>query len=274
MNHQVDNRPIGVFDSGLGGLTVVRSLRTALPGEDIIYLGDTGRVPYGTRSRATIERYARQDESFLLSQGVKMIIAACGTVSSVAPHTGNHLPVPFIEVVGPAAESAVKITKNGKIGIIGTPATVASGAYESRIKQHNPDLQVFQQGCALFVPLVEEGWTAADDQVTFLTAQRYLQGLKNQQVDTVILGCTHYPIISHIIAQVMGPQCALVNSGHVAATAAAWHLCEHNMLNERRSGGKCEFFVSDRTENFSKIAGIFLGEDIEQDVQHVEIDLL
>lgn len=272
MEEQVDNRPIGVFDSGLGGLTVVSCLLDALPGEDIVYFGDTGRVPYGTRSASIIERYARQDEKFLLQKGVKTIIAACGTVSSVAAHTGAELPVPFVEVVGPAARRAAQATRSGRIGVIGTPATVRSASYEKKLKQIDAGLEVFQQACALFVPLVEAGWIGPDDSITQMTARRYLEPLRDKGIDTLILGCTHYPLIKPIIEQVMGEDCVLINAGHAAATAAAWDLCERQALNERRSGGRCTFYVSDRVDNFSRIASLFLGRDVDGQVEHVEFE--
>ena len=269
-----NERPIGVFDSGLGGLTVVRELLRALPGEDIVYFGDTGRVPYGMRGAKTIERYARQDERFLLLKGVKIIIAACGTVSSVAPRTGEELPVKFIEVVGPAARQAARVTQTGRIGVIGTRATISSGAYLRRLKAIDSGLEVFEQACPLFVPLVEAGWTAPEDPVTRPAAERYLEPLKEKRVDTLILGCTHYPILQEMIGSVMGPDCRLVNVGHAAATAAVEYLCENNLLNPRRTGGKCSFYESDRTDDFRTLASTFLGRDVRADVEYVEIDAL
>lgn len=253
--------PIGVFDSGLGGMTAVRALTALLPHEDIVYFGDTGRVPYGSRSRETICRYAKQDEDFLLSKGVKLIIAACGTVSSVAAEESAALPVPFIGVVEPSAQAAAKASRNGRVGVIGTAATVASQSFPRALARINPALSVFSESCPLFVPLVEEGWISSDDPVAVAAARRYLQPLKEQNIDTLILGCTHFPLLSGIISQVMGDSVVLIDTGHAAAEAARAYLAEQDLLNP--SGGECSFFVSDRPAGFSRLAGLFLGKEIE-----------
>lgn len=266
-----DNRPIGVFDSGLGGLTMVREFVKYLPGEQIVYFGDTGRVPYGSRSPETIEQYARQDERFLLSQDVKMIIAACGTVSAVAGHTSGELPVPFIEVVTPAARAAVAASVSGRIGVIGTSATIASGSYTGHILALRPDAQVFTNDCPLFVPLVEAGWIDAEDSVTVETARRYLTPLLEAGVDTLILGCTHYPVLTRIIGKIMGEQVALINTGRTAAQAAAAYLREHDMLSTLPDARRCRYYVSDRTESFSRVASILLGAEIGDRVERVDI---
>ncbi|MFR1434155.1 MAG: glutamate racemase [Acutalibacteraceae bacterium] len=188
----MDNRPIGIFDSGLGGLTAVRQLLRLLPGEDIVYFGDTGRVPYGNRSRETIARYARQDCRFLLENDVKLLIAACGTVSSAAADILEEMPVPAFGVVEPAAKAAVEATHSGRIGVIGTSATVRSGAFQRCITDLRQDVQVIMQACPLFVPLVENGWIDREDPVARGMAERYLQPLREQRIDTLILGCTHF----------------------------------------------------------------------------------
>ena len=266
-----DNRPIGVFDSGLGGLTVAREIIKLMPNEDIVYFGDTGRVPYGTRSRETIVKYAKQDESFLLSKNVKMIIAACGTVSSVASDTGELLPVPFVEVVSHAAKQAVSVTKNKRIGVIGTTATVASNSYKTKILELMPDAQVHQNDCPLFVPLVEAGWIDSDDEVTLETARRYLAPLKEQKVDVLIMGCTHYPVITDIIRKVMGEDVTLVNIGEYTAKAVLKYLIDNDMQNEKIDNGSHEYYVSDRTESFSKTASILMGNSIADKVERVDI---
>lgn len=266
-----DNRPIGVFDSGLGGLTVVRELLRTMPDEKIVYFGDTGRVPYGMRSRDTIIQYAKQDENFLLSQDVKLIIAACGTVSSVAAHTGDELPVPFIEVVTPAAKAAVQKTKQKKIGVIGTSATVRSGAYTKKIYELDPEIQVFSTDCPIFVPLVEAGWIEAGDPVTIETVRRYLTPIKEKGVDTLILGCTHYPVLESFIADFMGEEVALINTGYTAAMAAKQFLEQNGMQAAHEGSVHGEYFVSDRIESFSQIAGILLGRDIGHDVHQIDI---
>ncbi|GAA6396599.1 glutamate racemase [Solibaculum mannosilyticum] len=268
----MDARPIGVFDSGLGGLTVVKELEALLPGEDIVYFGDTGRVPYGTRSFETIERYARQDMSFLLEMDVKLMIAACGTVSSVAPHVGNDIDIPFIGVVEPAARKAVEATQNGRVGVIGTTATIQSGAFDSAIHSLASGVSVFQQDCPMFVHLVENGWCTADDPIARLAAERYLGGLKDQEVDTLILGCTHFPILRQVIAQVMGPDVTLINTGAEAARRAATLLKESGQCAPAdKNRGRCRFFVSDAVGGFNRTASMFLGRDIREQVSRVDI---
>ncbi|MBQ7108270.1 MAG: glutamate racemase [Clostridia bacterium] len=264
-----DNRPIGVFDSGLGGLTVVRALKQYLPNEDIVYFGDTGRVPYGTRSNDIVKKYAREDEAFLLSQNVKMIIAACGTVSSVAYMTADELPVPFFEVVTPAAKAAAKATKKGRVGVLGTPVTVKSRSHARAILNLLPDAVIVANSCPLFVPLVEEGWISADDNVTFEVAKRYLEPIKQGDVDTLILGCTHYPALKGTIARVMGDGVTLIDPSVATATSVKEYLKNNNMLNE--NGGKYKYFVSDRPDSFSKTAKILMGESLELDVSQVDI---
>lgn len=272
----MDNRPIGVFDSGLGGLTAFKALSKLLPNEDIVYFGDTGRVPYGTRSRETIVKYARQDMAFLQSKDVKMILAACGTVSSVAGPKGellsDTLSVPFVGVLRPTAREAATATRNGKIGVLGTTATVRSGSYQKELAAINPDLQVFGQDCPLFVPLVENGFVQPGDPITRLTVERYLAPMKEAGVDTLILGCTHYPIIAPVISEVMGKDVVLINSGREAARFCVALLAEMELLTDRDTPGECHFYVSDRTEGFSSVAGIFLGQDVQGEVSHIDID--
>ncbi len=268
----MDNRPIGVFDSGLGGLTAVKELLQIMPKEDIIYFGDTGRVPYGSRSRDIITKYAKQDAAFLNSNHVKMIVAACGTVSSVAGNLGDNLSVPFTGVLHPTAKAAAAATKNKRVGIIGTTATIRSGSYRRELAAIDPEISVFDRDCPLFVPLVENGYIADDEKVTLLVAERYLAQLREAGVDTLILGCTHYPIIKHIIAGVMGSEVTLIDSGRETALYCAEILSEQDLLCSRESDGDVSFFVSDRVEGFAQIAEIFLGRDIKNDVSHVDIE--
>lgn len=260
-----DRRPIGVFDSGLGGLTVVKELIKALPNEDIIYFGDTGRVPYGTRSRETIKKYAAEDEKFLLTQDVKLIIAACGTVSSVATEESKKLPVPFFEVVSHASKSAAVITRNGKIGVLGTNATVKSGKHAEYILKYKKDAMITAEACTLFVPLVEEGWYSAEDSVVLETVSRYLKPLKTDGVDTVILGCTHYPVLKDAIAKVMGDGVTLIDAGFATSKAVAEYLTKNDMLNDKKDIGNCKFFVSDKPDSFRNIASVLLGEKIDEE---------
>ena len=268
----MSNRPIGVFDSGLGGLTAVKQLHSLMPCEDIIYFGDTGRVPYGNRSVETIKRYAAQDARFLLSHNVKMVIAACGTVSSTASNELNEmLNVPYINVIAPTAAAAAQATKNGKIGVIGTRATILSSAYKKALEKTDPSLKIFQRECPLFVPLVEEGFISPEDPIARLTVERYLKEFKDNGVDTIILGCTHYPILKPVIGEYVGMDVVLIDSGKETAKCAAAVLTENCLLNDHERSGECKFFVSDRTEGFSNIASIFLNSNIGENVSRVDI---
>ena len=269
----MDNRPIGVFDSGLGGLTAVKQILKIMPNEDVIYFGDTGRVPYGTRSNETILKYAKQDIKFLKSNNVKMIIAACGTVSSVAGNLGDSLDIPFTGVLKPTAMSAAAATKNKRIGIIGTTATIRSGSYRKELVKIDSSIEVYERDCPLFVPLVENGFIDDNDEVTYLVAQRYLGDLKKAGIDTLIMGCTHYPIIRNILCKVMGENVTLIDSGRETALYCAKILKQKELLSNNEKEGNCSFYVSDCVEGFSKTAGIFLGKDIKNEVKHINIDL-
>lgn len=266
----MDNRPIGVFDSGLGGLTAVRELRRILPGESIIYFGDTGRVPYGSRSRDIIIKYTQQDIAFLRSKDVKIVIAACGTASSAAAQVLEELDLPATGVLRPTARAAAKATKNGRIGVIATTATIRSGAFRRELEAIDSRLEIFEQDCPLFVPLVENGFVEPDNEVTRLVAEKYLLPLREQKIDTLIMGCTHYPIISRIIGNIMG-DVRLIDSGRETALYAAELLRDNGLAGDGTSN-KVRFFVSDQTEGFEQIAGIFLGQDLKRNVQRIEID--
>ena len=259
-----DNRPIGVFDSGLGGLTVVKELCSIMPDEDIVYFGDTGRVPYGPKSESTIKQYAKEDERFLLSKDVKLIIAACGTVSSVAADTAEDLPVPFFGVVSYAAKAAVEATKNGKIGVIGTSATVSSGKHKECIEKLMPEAQITACACPLFVPLVEEGWYDKSDIVVKETVARYLEPMITADVDTLILGCTHYPVLSEAISDCLGDKVTLINAGTALATAVKDYLKNEDSLNDSLSLGKHNFYVSDKPDSFRRQASILLQREIDE----------
>lgn len=268
------NRPIGVFDSGLGGLTTVKQLHRLLPAEDIVYFGDTGRVPYGSRSREILRKYAAQDMQFLLRHHVKMVISACGTVSSTAADLGAQLSVPFTGIVEPAAEAAVKASRSGKIGVIGTLATISSNSFAMCLKKMRPDATVTQQGCPLFVPLVEGGFTDVNEPVTRMVAQRYLEPLQRAEVDTVILACTHYPIIAPIIGELMGADVTLIDSGAETAHYAAAVLQKMQLCTDRTEAGTSVYYVTDKVQNFEQIGGMFLGEKLAGNVTHVDIDTL
>lgn len=264
----MDQRAIGVFDSGLGGLTAVRHLQDLLPDENIVYFGDTGRVPYGTRSRDTIRRYTEEDCRLLLDKDVKFIIAACGTVSSVAPDLLEQLPVPAIGVVSPTAEAAVKATKNKKIGILGTDATINSASFEKAILALDPTIEVTATPCPLFVSLVESGWIAEDDEVAIPMVRRYLAAVKSAGVDTLILGCTHFPLLAPIIRAELGSNVTLIDSGRETAALCAKLLGEKDALAQR-DGGTAQFYVSDQPEGFSRVAEIFLGKSVRETVEMI-----
>lgn len=255
-----DNRAIGVFDSGLGGLTVAREIMKLLPNENIVYFGDTGRVPYGTKGRETIRKYALQDERFLLSHNVKMIVAACGTVSSVAADTADLLPVPFVEVVSHSVRAAVDATKNGKIGILATSATINSGAHKKQILELLPSAQVVEAAGTLLVPIVEEGWTSLDDTVATEALRRYLKPMIDAGVDTLVLGCTHFPVLSSVIRKVLGNSVTLINMGEATAKAIGNILEQSGSLNDGTNDALHKFYASDKTASFEKTVKILLGD--------------
>lgn len=258
---------IGIFDSGLGGLTALKELHSLTPGEPLIYFGDTGRVPYGTRSAATIVKYARQDAAFLLSQGVDAILVACGTASTTAlEELTEALPVPVIGVVEPAAEAAVKATRNGKIAVIGTPATIRTGAFEAAIAKQMPDASVISRPCPLFVPLVESGFTAPDCEITRLTCEHYLAPIRESGADTLILGCTHYPLLAPIISSVL-PDVTLISSGAEAAKAM---VALRGPITQGHA--PVRYYVSDDPTLFTATAGTFLGCDISGEVEKIDIE--
>lgn len=268
----MDNRPIGVFDSGLGGLTVVRELLQRLPHENLIYFGDTGRVPYGSRSPAIIRRFTLQNSRFLLNRGVKCIIAACGTVSSVAGDLLSSLDVPAWGVVEPTANAALAATKNGKIGVLGTAVTVQSRSFEIALQQRREDIQVFATACPVLVSLVESGWIQSDNLATETVLRRYLQPLIEQKVDTIVLGCTHFPLLSPIISRIMGDDVTLINSGEACASYCKTLLQETDALSSQTENGRCEFFVSDRPHNFINVAEMFLGRPVEDDIKQIRVE--
>ena len=268
----MDNRPIGVFDSGLGGLTAVRELQRLLPGEDIIYFGDTARVPYGGRSRDTLVRYARQDVAFLRTFDLKAIVIACGTVSTTALDVlTEENDIPIWGVVEPAAEAAARSTKNGLVGLIGTQATIRSGAYERRIAAEAPGVRVLSRACPLFVPLVENGRFRPGDPVIETVAREYLEPLRATGIDTLILGCTHYPLLTEIIADIMGPGVTLIDSGAAAARVLRQTLSDRGALAQR-DHGTLTLYASDQPEDFGALAGQFLRRPLESAVQHVDIE--
>lgn len=269
----MDKRPIGVFDSGLGGLTAVRELRRLLPGEDIVYFGDTGRVPYGGRSRETIIKYAQQDVKFLRTFDLKAIVIACGTVSSTALErlsTENSIPV--LGVVEPAGLAAVAATKNKKIGLIGTQASIRSGAYEKVILGADPSLSVLSAACPLLVPLVENGRFSPGDSVAETVTAEYLAPIRDAGVDTLVLGCTHYPLLRPLISAYMGREVALIDAGERCVREAAKLLERLDAFAPADRTGSCRYYVSDTVDGFARLASIFLREDVAAEVEQVDID--
>ncbi|HHX57217.1 MAG TPA: glutamate racemase [Clostridiales bacterium] len=263
---------IGVFDSGVGGLTAVKELNNILPNENIIYFGDTARIPYGSRSKETILKYANEDINFLRHHGIKMIIAACGTVSSVMNTKALVEDIPFTGVLLPAVQAACGATVNGKIGVIGTQATIKSGSYGRAIKTIRPNSFVVGKACPLFVPLVENGYTDKDNKIARMVVEEYLEPIKNEGVDTLILGCTHYPLLKEIIADIVGEGVTLISAGEEAAKFANLCLLEQNLLNTSDNIGKNTFYVSDSVEMFEENAKQFLGHDVHGDVFKVDIN--
>ena len=267
----MDNRPIGIFDSGLGGLSTVRAMKRLLPNEDIVYFGDTGRVPYGTRSNETIETYTAQDIKFLRTFGCKMIVVACGTVSTVSAEIIEGLDGPATGIVKPSAKSAVQATKNKVIGLIGTSATVNSGIFEAEIRRLDEDIKVVSTACPLLVSLVENNWIAEDDEVAVLAVKRYLRDVIEAGADTIILGCTHFPILAPIIQKVAGEGVALIDTGLEEAKYVKEVLERDNLANDENHKGVQRFFVSDKTQNFCTVANILLGEDIDDRCEFIDI---
>ena len=263
--------PIGVFDSGVGGLTVVRALMERLPFENIVYFGDTARVPYGIKSVETITRYASEITSYLLRKEVKLLIIACNTIASVAYEAVAQLsPVPVLEVIDAGARHAVAATHNSRIGVIGTPTTINSNAYARNIYHYNPSIRVFSQACALFVPLVEEGWL--DHPVTRLTAQEYLKPVLAEHIDTLVLGCTHYPLLKALLQEVAGPEIHLIDSAEAMADMTAELLAAQNLANMDRTQPEYRFYVSDVPNRFQTIAERFLGRSLRR-VEVVKLPL-
>lgn len=269
----MDMRPIGVFDSGLGGLTAVHSLWRILPEENLIYFGDTARVPYGGRSRETLLKYARQDVRFLRSFDLKAILIACGTVTTTSlPVLQAENDLPIVGVVEPTCRRALQVTKTKKIGMIATLASVRSGAYEETLRRLDDEVEVICKPCPLFVPLVENGRFRRGDIVIETVAREYLEPLKQQGVDTLILGCTHYPLLTEVIADIMGPEVTLVSAGEESAFELKRLLKANGLRADENRRGESEFYVSDRAEDFERIASVFLQEDLRHAARRIDID--
>ncbi len=254
--------PIGVFDSGLGGLTVVRELRRRLPSEEILYLGDLAHLPYGTKSTAEIRRLSTECARFLLKKKIKALVIACNSASSVAfKLLSRMLPIPVLDVISPAVEDALALTRNLRVGVIATHATIESGSYARRLEAKSPEAQYFLKPCPLFVPLAEEGWL--DDVVALEAARKYLAPIKKKEIDTLILGCTHYPLLEKVIAKVMGPGVRLVDSAVPTAIRLKSLLKKRGLLYPRVRRAPLKIFVTDHVRNFARIGESFLGERLK-----------
>ena len=255
--------PIGVFDSGVGGLTVVREIMRNLPDERIVYFGDTARVPYGSKSKNTVIRYSRQIVHFLETQQVKAIVIACNTASALALDTiEKEIDLPIIGVVKPGAQMAVETTQNKRVGVIATESTIQSGLYQQLITEADPAITVYGKPCPLFVPLVEEGWLK--DSVTFEVAGRYLRKLMEQDIDTLILGCTHYPLLRSTLREIVGEKVTLVNPAYETARELKQLLAEKGLTNiqSQEEARKYQFYVSDQADKFMKFADSILPFDV------------
>lgn len=263
-------KAIGIFDSGVGGLTVLKEIVKALPPEDTIYLGDTARVPYGTKSPETVTRYALEITSFLVSRDIKLLVVACNTASAFSlAALKERFTIPIVGVIEPGARRAASVTRTGKVGVIGTAGTIKSSAYAKAIKRMNPEIEVVTRACPLFVPLAEEGWV--DNEVARLTARSYLQGLRDEGVDTLVLGCTHYPLLKGVIAEVMGDGVTLVDSAAETARTVAEILRAGGSLRPSSEKGNHHYFVTDVPAGFIRVGNRFLGGRLG-DVYQVNLD--
>ncbi|MFZ5932893.1 MAG: glutamate racemase [Patescibacteria group bacterium] len=263
--------PIGVFDSGLGGLTVVHEIKKLLPNEDIIYLGDTARVPYGTRSKEMVTKFSFEDAKFLLTRKVKCIVIACNTASAFAGEAlKKKIKVPVFDVVSPAAYEAAILSRNARIGVIGTRGTIASQAYSQEIMRRAKGARVFEKACPLFVPLIEEGETRG--QILSGLAQKYLSYFGNKEIDTLVMGCTHYPIIKEVIQKGVGKKVRLLNPGEAVSRELKNYLSLKNIQNSKKGKGRIEYYVTDLTRSFTKVAEMFLGERMDGRIRKVSLE--
>ena len=269
----MDQRPIGVFDSGLGGLTAVREMRRLMPSENIIYFGDTSRVPYGGRSPEILLKYARQDVHFLRSFDIKAVLVACGTVSTTAlPQLQAENDLPILGVVEPACRKAAAMTRNRRVGLIATAASVRSGAYERTLHRLDETIHVVSRACPLLVPLVENGRYQPGDVVIETVAREYLEPLRQEGLDVLILGCTHYPLLTDIIREIMGPEVTLIDTGEEAAWELKRTLKAKNLLSDCAQEGTTTLYASDQPEDFGSMAKHFLQEELTSPVLQVNID--
>jgi glutamate racemase len=264
-------RPIGIFDSGIGGLTVLKEIFNKLPGESTIYLGDTARVPYGSRSPETVTRYSFENTKFLSSKDVKILVIACNTASSVSlDAVRRNFPVPVVGVIEPGAKAAAAATRKKRIGVIGTEATVRSGSYSLAIQAIDPSIDVFGIPCPLFVPLVEEGWT--DGKITEMVADRYLADMREKDIDTLVLGCTHYPLLKQVLSKVMGDRVALIDSAIETASEIRAILDAQGLMNLPGQPVRHDFYVTDSPHKFLSVGERFLGRTIEN-IEKIQLEM-
>ena len=255
------DKPIGVFDSGIGGLTVLKEIMNMIPGENTIYVGDTARLPYGNKSAETVIRYALEMTEFLIAKGAKLLVIACNTASAVSlPSLKARHAYPIVGVIEPGARRAVQVTRTGRVGVIGTDRTIQSGAYPRAIQQIDPGIQVFTQPCPLFVPLVEEGLSG--DEIALLAAQRYLCRLPGKRIDALVLGCTHYPLLKRVIRKAIGDEIILVDSAKETAREVLNVLSDTGMLRGNGKKSTHQFYVTDYPERFQTVGQRFLGEKL------------
>lgn len=257
----MDNRPIGIFDSGLGGLTVLKEIMELMPTESIVYFGDSGRAPYGTKSKETVIKFALQDVRFLINQDIKMVVIACNTASAYSfDEIKKNFDIPVVEVIKPGAAAAVKDTKIKKVGVIGTSATITSSVYDRAINEIDSNINIYSKACPLFVSLAEEGWWEND--ISRRIAEEYLNSLKNEDIDTLVLGCTHYPLLSNTIADVMGRDIKLVNSALEVAKVVKQVIEERNIMRDKKIAPVYRYYTSDSVAKFESLGSAFLNRPI------------
>jgi len=272
LNHTDKQKSIGVFDSGIGGLTVVKRLASTLPNESIVYFGDTARVPYGSKSNSTVIEYSIQNTKFLLQKNIKALVVACNTASSIAiPDLKKMFDIPIIGMIEPGSNMAMKKSQTKKIGVIGTRATVNNLAYSKEIKKMDKSALVIEKPCPLFVPLAEEGWIK--HQATYEIAEEYLKEFREIGIDTLVLGCTHYPILAEVIQKVIGDRVSLIDSGVASSEVVKSELEKLNLLSDSNKPGSQEYYVSDIPAKFKEVAELFLGREIDH-VHKVDLEVL
>jgi len=263
MHLENNDKSIGIFDSGVGGLTVVKEILNLLPNENLIYLGDTARVPYGTKSKSTVIKYAESNANFLLSRGIKILVVACNTASAYSlEKLRENISIPVIGVIEPGAKKAASSTRNGNIAVIGTPSTIRSNAYSKALHNIDPKLKVFSKACPLFVALAEEGWHQGE--ITRKIIETYLDDLLKENIDVMILGCTHYPLLKSAIKEVAGENVLLIDSAEETAKEINEKITPVSIENNNENNSKYEFYLTDDSESFVRIAGKFLGREISE----------